>query len=84
MFKKFLRQLFSLKTEASPFKKPTMRSCYIIGLVLAMNFALAYANPNENKDIFEAPLENRGRYLYIIVSWLMDHPYITSAKGLGG
>ena len=49
-----------------------------------MNFALAYANPNENKDIFEAPLENRGRYLYIIVSWLMDHPYITSAKGLGG
>ena len=47
MFNKFLRQLFSLKTELSSFKKPTMRSCNIIGLALAMTFALAYANPIE-------------------------------------
>ena len=64
MFNKFLRQLFSLKTEATPFKKPTMRSCNIIGLALAMNFALAHANPIENKGIFEVPFENGGKNLY--------------------
>ena len=29
-----------------------------------MTFALAYANPIENKGIFEAPFENGGKNLY--------------------
>ena len=41
-----------------------MRSCCIIGLALAMTFALTHANPNENEDIFEAPFENGGKNLY--------------------
>ena len=71
MFNKFHRQFFSLKTEPTPFKKPTIRSCNMIGLALAMTFAVAFANP----------IENGGNNSPILLSGGL---FITSAKGLGG